>query len=128
RGRTREDEAESPPARPARWPRPPPHAPRWDRKREEIPPARSRRAALAPSPPAACMRAGAARASFEHDQDLALLDDLSLLHPHLSNGAGTRRGDGDLHLHRLEDQQLVLLGHLRAGLRLDLPDAPDQLS
>src|SRR2546428_5039535 len=73
------------------------------------------------------MRAGAARASFEHDQDLALLDHLALLHPHLFHGAGTRRGNWDFHLHRLEDQELVLLRHLCAGLGLDLPDAPDQL-
>src|SRR2546428_4464942 len=73
------------------------------------------------------MRAGAARASLEHDQDLALLDHLALLHPHLFHGAGTRRGNWDFHLHRLEDQELVLLRHLCAGLGLDLPDAPDQL-
>src|SRR5207237_749343 len=101
-----------------------PGAQRLERTRARPRLARSRRAALAPYPPAAYMRAGAARASFEHDQDLALLDHLTLLHPHLSDGAGPRRRDGDLHLHRLEDEQLVFLGHLRADLGPDLQTLP----
>src|SRR5206468_12616808 len=70
------------------------------------PRARSRRAALALSRPVACRRAGAARPSFEDDQDLALLDDLTLLNAHLFDGARPRRGARDLHLHRLENEQL----------------------
>src|SRR5205814_7008250 len=91
------------------------------------PHARSRRAALAPSRPAACRRAGAAWASFEDDQDLALLDDLAFLHAHLFDGARPRRGDRDFHLHRLEDEQLILFGDLRPWLGLHLPHAADEL-
>src|SRR5206468_4996810 len=93
---------------------PPPVRPRRARRRGPTPAttrlARSRRAALAPSRPAAGRPAGAARASFEDDQDLALLHDLALLDAHLSHLAGARSGDRDLHLHPPEDEQLALLG------------------
>src|SRR2546426_8715920 len=129
RGRvpTREGVAESPAARLWHWRGLVPRGPRWGPRRARTRPARSRRAALAPSRPAACTGAGAARASFEDDQDLALLDHLALLHPHLFHGARAGRGHRDLHLHRLQDQELVLLGHPRAGLGLHLPDAPYKL-
>src|SRR5205823_3157497 len=100
---------------------------RRDRRSAATPRVRGHRAALAPSPPAAGTPAGAAPVSFEDDQDLALLDHLALLHTHLFDGAGARRRDGDLHLHRLEDEQLIFLGDLRSGLGLHLPHAADQL-
>src|SRR5579864_8143203 len=81
--------------------------------------ARSRRAALALFPPASGRPAGAAPASLEHDQDLALLDHLRLLHPDFPDRARPGRRDRDLHLHRLEADELGFdLGHLFSKHRL----------
>src|SRR5260370_202041 len=114
-----------PPPRPP--PPPPSRRPRPGSRSAAAPRARSRRAALGLSRPASGRPAGAAPVSFEDDQDLALLDDLTLLHADLLDGPRARCGHRDLHLHRLEDEQLVLLPDMCARLRLDLPDAADKL-
>src|SRR5216684_5558932 len=128
RGRTRVVAAEAPGTPLSRWPGPLRRRRRPDSRQGVTRRARSRRAALAPSRPAAGRPAGAAMASFEDDQDLALLDDLALFDADLLHGAGAGSRDRNLHLHRLEDEQLVLLGDLCAGLRPDLPHAAHQLS
>src|SRR5258706_11746904 len=88
---------------------------------------RSGRAAPALFPPVAGTRAGSARVSFEDDQDLALPHDLALLDADLLDRAGPRRGHWDLHLHGLEDKQLIFLRDLRASLGADLPNVADEL-
>src|SRR5258708_58788 len=73
-------------------------------------------------------RAGAERAwSLEHDQHLALFDHVRFLDPDLFHSARARRHDGNLHLHRLEDEEGVFLGDLVAGLRRDPPNAAHEL-
>jgi GNAT superfamily N-acetyltransferase len=58
---------------------------------------------------------------------VALLEDLALHHVQLLHDAGPLGEHGDLHLHRLQDDQRVPCGHRRPGLHEDLPDAGDHL-
>ena len=56
----------------------------------------------------------------DHDQDLVLLDALSLFHTDLADAPDHRSLDGHLHLHGLENHEHVTLGHLGSDLSLDL--------
>src|SRR3954468_9839132 len=58
------------------------------------------------------------------DEHRARLDLLSGLHPHLRDRAGRRRGDGVLHLHRLEHDQSLSCGHVCARLDEHPHDRP----
>src|SRR5579872_660692 len=63
-----------------------------------------------------------------HDGDgLSLLDHLALLDQDLADRPRHRGGHRDLHLHRLEDHQRVVLLDLLADLGDDLPQVADQL-
>src|SRR5206468_9901877 len=47
-------------------------------------------------------------ASLDHDEDRALLDGVALGDADLRDPPGARRLDGDLHLHRLDDEDHLL--------------------
>src|SRR3979411_561821 len=64
---------------------------------------------------------------LEDGDRLPLLDHLALPDQDLADGARHRGGDRDLHLHRLEDHQRVVLLDLLADLGDDLPQVADQL-
>src|SRR3954468_6911489 len=53
--------------------------------------------------------------SFDHRDDVALLDDATLLDANLRHRAAGGRLDGDLHLHGLEDDEGVAFRHRVPG-------------
>src|SRR6476659_7535721 len=59
--------------------------------------------------------------SLEDNERVSLGDRLTLLDENLLDHAGVLGLDGHLHLHRLEDDHRVALGHAVADLDLDLP-------
>src|SRR3954470_20156910 len=58
------------------------------------------------------------------DEHRARLDLLTGLHPHLGDRARCRRGDGVLHLHRLQHDERLPSGDVRAGLDEHPHDRP----
>src|ERR1700694_4279052 len=58
---------------------------------------------------------------------LTLLHDVAFLGADLFHSARDRRGHRDLHLHRLEDHQRVVLLHMLTNLHDDLPEIADEL-
>src|SRR5579884_5285 len=59
--------------------------------------------------------------SGEDHGDVAFGNCLAFPNPDLDDNAGARRQQRDLHLHRLQNDERILLGHLVADLDLDLP-------
>ena len=69
----------------------------------------------------------AGASALNHRHHLALADGVAFGHAQLLQRAGSGCVDGDLHLHGLDDEQRVALGHHIARLALQLPDgAGDQ--
>src|SRR5438093_4848184 len=64
---------------------------------------------------------------FDDGYGLTLLHHLSLFDADLRHRAGDGRGDGDLHLHRLEDHQRVVLLDALPDVDDDLPEIAHQL-
>src|SRR4051812_5671988 len=60
---------------------------------------------------------------LDHQEWLAGGDALALAAQHAQDSTRTRRGDADLHLHRLEHDQRVALGDALALAHQHLPDA-----
>src|SRR3954451_8451187 len=67
-------------------------------------------------------------ALLEDDEDVALLHRLALLDADLLHRAGILGLDRHLHLHRFEDHHGVSLVDLVAGLDLDFPARPGDVS
>src|SRR5688572_12535939 len=70
----------------------------------------------------ACGASAVSYGLFEHDEDVALGDGLTLLTLDLGDLAVVLGLDRHLHLHRLEDDHGVSVGDLVSDLDLDLPD------
>src|SRR5688572_28135086 len=66
-------------------------------------------------------------ASVEHDENGAFFDAVPFGDPQLCDATRARRLDGDLHLHRFEDQEHLFGLDLRAHAGLDLPDVARDL-
>src|ERR1700736_3902949 len=64
--------------------------------------------------------------SFHEHQHLTLFDDVGLLHQDLDDLAGFWRNDLNLHLHRLENEQRLVLADHIPWLGHDLPYVADQ--
>src|SRR5439155_15042337 len=76
---------------------------------------------------ARCREASRGGRSLDDGEDLALLDHLLLADPDLLDRPRDRGRHGDLHLHRLQDQQdVVFLDPIARG-RLHLPHVAHQL-
>src|SRR6266487_3777486 len=69
-----------------------------------------------------------ATGSAEDHGDVALGDGLALLDQDLPDDPGLWRQQWDLHLHRFEDHQRIVLGDLVADRHLDLPHRSGDLA